>query len=132
MASPPYPNTQNNANAAIPVWIVPPGTGGGGYSPHAGNASVIATGGTAVAAVIGPCNGGYIVNGFTPAQQGIVATENLYIDPVAAPGASDSTMLSTTTALGLGQPYTIPPLASGATIYANAATSNHKFTAVVF
>lgn len=112
---------------AIPVYIA---TGGGG-APGAGLASEIATGGTSVVVASGPISGGYIANPASDAAQGVTA-ENLYVDPVGDPGATDADANGTTTALVPGQSYSIPPLPAGSSLRANAASSGHKFTVVLY
>lgn len=101
-------------------------------SPAGGTASTITTGGTAVTVVTGPVNGGYIVNPANAASQAISGAENVYIDPVETPGSTDSAANGTTVLLQPGQNFLIPPLASGSVIKANAATSGHKLTVVVW
>jgi hypothetical protein len=111
---------------------ITPGTGYG-FQPQAGTHVVVAVGGTAVVAVTGPCNGGYIVNPATSAGQGGGSAEELFVDPVAAPGSTDATANGTTTTLpATGGTYAVPPLGAGQFVYVNAATSGHKFTAVVW
>lgn len=102
----------------------------GGNTPAAGSASAIATGGTAVTLMTGPCNGGFVTNPPNAAAQGIGAAEPAYIDMVGTPGSTDAAANGTTTYLDIGQSFTIPPLASGAVVKANAATSGHKLTVV--
>lgn len=99
--------------------------------PRVGTNVVITTGGTAVALVTGPVNGGYILNPPNTASQGVPA-ENLCVDPVTTPTAVDSTCNGTANLLSPGQPYSIPPLLPGAVIKGNAATSGHKVTVVVW
>ncbi len=98
-------------------------------TPSAGTTATVATGGTAVTLLTGPVNGGYVVNPLNTAAQGVTA-ENAYIDPVASPGSTDAVANGTTTLLAAGQVYSIPPMASGLTLKANAATSGHKLTVV--
>lgn len=99
-------------------------------TPVAGAASVITTGGTAVTAMAGPCNGGFVTNPPNPAGQGIGAAENLYLDMVGTPGSTDAGGSGTTAVLFPGQTFTIPALASGVNVRVNAATSSHAFTVV--
>lgn len=94
-------------------------------TPAAGTASAIVTGGTALTIVTGPTNGGYITN---PSN----ASENLYIDPVGVPGSTDAEGYGTTLILVPGQSFNIPALAAGSVIKANAATTGHKITVVVW
>jgi len=128
-----FPNYQNDPAGAIPVYIV--GDSAGGVTPRAGSASAIAVGGTAVVLIAGPCAGGYVTNPPTAASQGIAATdiaENVYVDPVASPGSTDATGNGTTALLQPGQTFTVPALAPGTMLRANAATSGHKLTVVVW
>lgn len=101
-------------------------------APEALIASSIATGGTAVVIVTGPCNGGFVTNPYNAAAQGIAAAENLYVDMVAAPGATDSAGNGTTVILQAGQNFTWPGPAPGVNIYVNAATTGHKFSGEVW
>lgn len=101
-------------------------------TPAAGTVSSITTGGTAVTVITGPINGGYLTNPINLSAQGIAAAENLYVDPVGTPGSTDANGNGTTVILVPGQNYTIPALAATKTLKANAATSGHKFTVVVF
>jgi hypothetical protein len=102
--------------------------------PKAGNAFVVTHGSTAIAAVVGPVYGGYIVNPPNAASQNITTAENCYVDPVAAPGATDSAAAAaaTTTVLEPGQAYTVPCIPDGLTIYVNAPTSAHALNVVVW
>jgi hypothetical protein len=101
-----------------------------GNTPAAGTLSVIATSGTAVTLFSGPCNGGFVTNPPNLAAQGIAAAEPAYIDMVGTPGSTDAAANGTTTYLDTGQSFTVPPLAAGVAVKANAATSGHKLTVV--
>ncbi len=121
---------QKAAAASIPVVLAsdqPPLR----ITPRAATVSVITTGGTAVIVIAGPINGGYITNPPDDTSQGVTA-ENLYVDYVAAPGSTDAEANGTTTLLYPNDSFTIQPMASGSALRANAATSGHKFTAVVW
>lgn len=141
-AVPLYPNDQGLTSGAIPVRLVSSNgsafynaTGGtpvGGITPAAGSAVAVATGGTAVTVVTGPCTGGYITNPTTATSQGVGAAENMYIDMVATPGSTDAAANGTTVSIAPGQSFTIPALGTGVLLKANAATTGHKFTAVVW
>ena len=100
--------------------------------PVAGAHSFVTTGGTAViAASANPSgyNGGYIVNPLLAADQGIGTAEPLILDPTGvSPGLNAN---GTAIALQPGQSWNLIPGQVTAT-YVNAATSNHKFTAVVY
>lgn len=128
-----WPSDQHNPEAAIPVYVTgPPVPGAGGFTPAAGASSTIAVGGTAVTIAEGPINGGWITNPPDLVAQAIAAAENLYVDMVAVPGSTDATANGTTTLLVPGQSYSIPPLADGVLVRANAATSGHRLTVVVW
>ena len=139
----PLPVPKNAANApgrvtsfgATPVYTVPgAGISGavGGVWPQAGAVSEVFVGGTAVAAVIGPCNGGYVTNPTSATGQGLGSTENMYIDLVNPPGSTDATGNGTTVIVTPGQNFTVPALATGAVVWVNATSSGHKFSVVVW
>jgi len=123
-----YPNEQNNPAGAIPVWIAP-GAAGAGFTPVVASASSITTGGTAVTVLTGPISGGTIANPLSAAAQGIATAENLYISFVGTPGSTDASPGNGTLILVPGASYSLPALAAGVTLKANAATSSHQFTA---
>jgi hypothetical protein len=123
-----YPNNQSNPAAAIPVWIAP-GADGAGYTPVVAPVTVITTGGTAVTVLTGPISGGTISNPLTAAGEGVVVAENLYISFVGTPGSTDAAAHGGTLTLVPGAFYSLPALATGVTLKANAATSGHLFTA---
>lgn len=128
-----YPPQGVLASGAIPVAVVSGGGGGGSsVTPVAGTTSTITTGGTAVTLATGPTTGGYITNPPNLASQGISAAENAYVSLVGTPGSTDTNANGTTTVLVPGQTFSLPGLASGVTIKANAATSGHKLTVVVW
>jgi hypothetical protein len=125
----PYPNQQDPTTGAIPVFIA---TGAGGpVTPATGLASVVITGGTAVKVAQGPIRGGYLFNPLNAAAQGIGTAENLYVDPVNAPGSTDAAGNGTTTIAAPGATIALLPLAAGAQYRVNAATSGHTFTVVL-
>lgn len=102
------------------------------YTPAAGAASVVSTGGTPVTAANGsagaPIDGCYLVNPATAADQGIGAAENLYVNPVTTATTSGN---GTTSAIQPGQPYNcVPGMINNLSV--NAATSGHKFNLVVW
>lgn len=109
-----------------------PPPGNAPITPAAGLVSIITTGGTAVTLANGPCNGGYIVNPPNLSSQGIVTAENAYIDLVGTPGSTDATGNATTSIMLPGGVFYLPALASGVHVKANAATSGHKLTVVVW
>ena len=114
---------QNEVSNAYPLPVT-----SGPYAVTPGSASVAATGTAAVVLCSGPINGGFVINPATAAAQGLAATENAYLDMVASPGNSDSTANGTTTLLQPGQSFTLPPLAAGVNVSANAPSSGHKLT----
>jgi hypothetical protein len=123
-----YPNDQSNPAGAIPVWIAP-GIAGEGYTPVVAPVTTITTGGTAVTVLTGPISGGTILNPASVAAQGIDPVENLYISFVGTPGSTDAAAIGGTLTLVPGASYSLPALASGVTLKANATTSAHRFTA---
>lgn len=97
-------------------------------TPQAGLTSTVATGGTAVTVNAGGPNGGYITNPSASADQGLGAPETLYVDPVANAGTAAN---GTTFALAPGQTWTMIPGQTTPTTV-NAASSGHRFSAVVY
>lgn len=126
-----FPNAQNNPAGAIPVYVTP-GVSGAGYTPAAGAATAIVTGGTAVTAVSGPINGGYIINPSNASGQGIATSESLYVDMVNTPGSTDAAANGTTSLIVTGGNFSLPAVAAGVNVKVNAATAGHKFTVVVW
>jgi hypothetical protein len=97
--------------------------------PVAGSSVVTsATPGTAVIAIAANQAGGYIVNPFDPADQGLSTAEPLYVDQV---GNAVLQANGTTIALQPGQSYTIIPNTTTPVTVASASAS-HKFTAVMW
>jgi hypothetical protein len=107
-------------------------TGNLPVTPVAATATTIATGGTAITVVTGPVNGGFITNPVDAAGQGISVAENVYVDMVATPGSTDTNGNGTTVIIAPGQTFTIPSIATGVLVKANAATSGHKLSAEVW
>jgi hypothetical protein len=99
-----------------------------GVTPVPGLTSTVAVGGTAVTAVPANPNGGYITNPAAAADQGLGATEPLYINPVTAAGTAAN---GTTFALQPGQTWQIIPGQTTPTSV-NSSSSGHRFTAVVY
>lgn len=100
--------------------------------PMAAPGSVVIKGGDAVIVVTGPIRGGYIQNP-SGGGQGVDDPENLYIDIVNTPGSCPLDLHHRTTFEILpGEWFTIPPLQPGVQVKANAGTSGHQFTAVVW
>lgn len=121
-APPPSTDSVSGTVTSVPV----------ANTPVAGSTATVVTGGTAVTLVTGPIKGGYIVNPINLAAQGVAAAENAYIDPVGAPGSTDTAGNGTTAILTPGQTYALPALATGVVVKGNAATSGHKLTVVVW
>jgi hypothetical protein len=118
------------ANGAVPVYTLFNSLTGGAV-PRAGTANTVTQGGEAVAAAIGPINGGFITNGDATSQN--VSSESINIDMTAPPLAGDVNGYGTTLTLAASTTWTIPgPLAAGVTVWVNAATSGHRFTCVVW
>lgn len=123
-----------NTFGAIPVYVVP-NTPSGSVVASSGVASAITQGGSPVAIVIGPCNGGLVINPTTTAGQGINSTENVNLDfvnpPLSGDGAASGTTFLLSSAAG-GNTFNIPALGAGVTLWANAATSGHRLTVIVW
>lgn len=114
-----FSNAQNNANGAIPVWIVAgPGSPSGGSNVTVGDAFTVTTGGTAVNAIIA-ANGGIITN---PAN----ASESLWVDPINAAGTAAPGTNGTTFEVPPGQSFSCFP----GNTSVNAVSSNHTFTCI--
>lgn len=94
--------------------------------------TALATAGVAIVAVLGPINGGYIVNPANAAAQKIATAENAYLDMVATPGSTDAAANGTCVLLQPGQDFYLPALSDGVQVKLNAATSAHAFTVVVW
>jgi hypothetical protein len=120
------------AQAVTDLNPVPTTPGRGTVVPAPALATQIVSAGVAVEVLAGPVAGGYVTNPATAAAQGLGSTENLYVDPVNSPGGSDATANGTTTLLTPGSTYTVPPLAAGQQLRANATSAGHKFTAVAW
>lgn len=97
-------------------------------TPVAGLTDVVGVGGTAVTVAPGGINGGYITNPAAAADQGLVAAEDLFVDPVGSAGLG-----------GNGTTFRIPPGGTWAMIpgqttptTVNANSSGHQFTVVYF
>jgi hypothetical protein len=116
---------------AVPVYVTVP-TSSGAIVPMVGAANQIPIGGTAVALVVGPINGGWCTNPANAAAQGIQTAENLYIDMVNPPGSTDATAYGSTILLTPGQNFTIPAIAAGVVVWGNAATNGHNVSITVW
>lgn len=101
-------------------------------TPAPGLTVQIAVGGTAVI-VAGPNpNGGYITNPISAVDQGLPASsapEPLFIDPTGKPATTQGN--GTTFRLEPGQTFELIP-GQTTTTSVNAATTGHKFSAVVY
>ncbi len=89
----------------------------------------VKVGGQAFFVMYGPVAGGLIVNPMSASDQGIGGQETLYVDPTGAPAALMET--ATTVAIQPGQSYVVTPNQT-TNVSVNAATSGHKFSAIVF
>ena len=118
-------------NGAIPVYITTASASNGAV-PRAGTANVVAIGGTAVVAVIGPISGGYIYNPPNAAAQGIMTAEDINVGMTAPPLAGDAAGYGTTSVISTGQTLTLPILATGVQVWVNAITAGHRLTVVVW
>jgi len=91
-------------------------------------ATSIVTGGTPVTAIHALLSGGFVWNPQTASDQGIAIAETLYVSEV---GPAGLTANQTTVALLPGQFYFATPN-STKSVSVNAATTGHKFTAVLW
>lgn len=95
----------------------------------AGLATEIVTGGTAVLVVPAGAAGGFITNPFNSDDQGLGASENLYVGPITQPGSTPGQGNGTTFVVFPGGSW--PVIANQDTpTYVNAASSGHKFSAI--
>jgi hypothetical protein len=95
---------------------------------YPGAATKVTVGGQSVIAVFGNILGGFLANPSTSGDQGIAAIEPLYVSLIgdATLGESDTTFT-----LYPGQGFTLPAgLTSNVSV--NAATSGHRFSAIVY
>src|ERR1700680_1245837 len=95
-------------------------------TPVPGLTSVVGMGGTAVQAVPGNVNGGYITNPVAAVDQGLAVAEDLFVSPVGAAALG-----------GHGATFRIPPggtwnIIPGQTTptSVNAVSSGHNFSVV--
>jgi hypothetical protein len=95
---------------------------------HGPAASAVAVGGTAVIALYGPLIGGYIVNPATAEDQGLAIVEVLYVDIVSTASLGET---ATTVPIQPGQYFRVPPNQT-TNVSVNAASSGHKFSAIVW
>lgn len=97
-------------------------------TPKAGIVDFVAVGGTSVIVIPGAPNGGFIQNPYLPADQGIVNSEPLYVDPVDDATTNGN---GTTFAIQPGGTWDIIPGQTTPTTV-NAPTSGHKFSVVYY
>lgn len=90
-------------------------------------AQSVGAGGTPVTVMSGPLAGGFVTNPQSAEDQGIPVIEALFID-LTGPAALEET--ATTYPIQPGQTFTIPAGMLG-DVSVNAATSGHRFSAVV-
>lgn len=121
--------TVTPVGALSPVPTIP---GRGQVVPVPAMASQVVSAGVPVTVAQGPIAGGYVTNPATAAAQGLGSTENLYVDPINAPGGGDATANGTTTLLPAGSTYAVPALAAGQQLRANSTSAGHKFTGVTW
>lgn len=96
-------------------------------TPTVGSNTVITTGGTSLLVFPAGCYGGYITNPLFSTDQDLVTAEALFIDPTGECGLAG---YGTTIRLEPGQTWIVPAPKSTLAVWANAATSGHRFTAV--
>lgn len=90
--------------------------------------TIVPFGGTAITAVNGPVGGGFITNPYTAADQGISVAEPLYYSFTGAAALGET---ADTFPIWPGQTILIPTDMAG-DVSVNAATSGHKFSAIVY
>src|SRR5882757_4069934 len=89
--------------------------------------SVIASGGASQIVFYGPLQGGLIVNPSSAVDQGLSVPEVLYVSVV---GPAEAFETITTIVLQPGQLFKVPP-GTTSNVYVNAASSGHRFSAVL-
>lgn len=96
-------------------------------TPYRANIGSIRVGGVAQPLFYAPLFGGVVANPYSPVDQGIAVVETLYVDFTGPPGLAAG---GTTFAVQPGGSLSIP---SGTveTVWVNAATSGHMFSAFV-
>jgi hypothetical protein len=97
-----------------------------GVTPVGGVTSEVRVGGQSVVALGAYPYGGYLINPAFAPDQGLDATEDLYVDPTGPAGLNET---GTTVAVPPGGYYRLPP-GSTSDLWVNAASSGHLFTAV--
>lgn len=93
-----------------------------------GASSKIALGGVPQVALFGPLGGGKITNPITAADQGLSVAEPLFLD-LTGPAALGET--PTTILLAPGQSLDVP-VGDTVSVWVNAASTGHRFSAVTF
>jgi hypothetical protein len=91
--------------------------------PMAAPKTSVSIGGEAVVVVTGPIRGGYVQN---PSN----AESSLFLDFVNTPGCINRRC--TTLEIRPGETIQLPILHEGVQVKANAISSNHRFTAIVW
>ena len=119
-------------NVSAPIVLPQAGSDIVPKTPRGLDLTTIVNGGTAIVAVTGPIYGGFLTNPFNAAAQGVPTAENLYIDMVGVPGATDAAANGTTVLLQPGQNFTFPWLAVGVMVRVNAATTGHRISGEVW
>jgi hypothetical protein len=97
--------------------------------PTAATATAITTGGTATVIATGPWKGGWIKNPLSATDQNISAAENAYVNMVTTATANGR---GSNLALYPGDSLILPPVSSGVTLSAIAATTGHAFSVEIF
>jgi hypothetical protein len=91
-------------------------------------ASEVRVGGAPVVAMYGPIIGGFIINPPDAVGQGIPVAEEIYVD-ITGPATLGTT--GTSVAIQPGQEFKVPP-GETTNVSVNAATSHHKFSAIIY
>lgn len=92
-------------------------------------AQLVPIAGKPVVVMYGPVAGGFITNPANASDQGLPATEILYVDPTGAPAALAVT--ETTIAIQPGQSYFVTP-GQTTNVTVNAVSAGHRFSGVVY
>lgn len=90
--------------------------------------TTIAVGSEAQVAAYGPLRGGYIMNPYSAADQGLSAQENLFVDFTGPAGIAES---GTTFSVRPGDTLNFPANFVG-TVSVNALSEGHRFSGVVY
>lgn len=89
--------------------------------------AIVRTGGQPIDAAFGPLLGGFIQNPFDASDQGLVASEPIYVD-ITGPAATEET--ATTQAIQPGALFTFPAGLT-TTVSVNAKSAGHKIAGLV-